>query len=149
VAGATIGKEVPIELLRGGKTMDVTVEIGRLPEKDEDEDAGAEELPMRDPESDDLLGLSLAPLTDDLRNKYGISSKIDGVVVTDVAPDSPAAKKKVRPGDVIVEVTQEEVRQPQDVIARLQAVKRSGRRRVLLLLSDAKGELRFVAVPTS
>jgi hypothetical protein len=29
------------------------------------------------------------------------------------------------------------------------AVKKSGRRSVLLLLSDAKGELRFVAVPTS
>ena len=64
-------------------------------------------------------------------------------------PDSPAAQKNVKPGDVIVEVTQEKVTQPQDVKDRLLAVKRSGRRSVLLLLSDAKGELRFVAVPTS
>ena len=55
----------------------------------------------------------------------------------------------MKAGDVIVEVTQEKVKQPQDVMARLQAVKKSGRRQVLLLLSDAKGELRFVAVPTS
>jgi serine protease Do len=55
----------------------------------------------------------------------------------------------VKPGDVIVEVTQEKVKQPQDVKARLAAVKKAGRRSVLLLLSDAKGELRFVAVPTS
>jgi hypothetical protein len=41
------------------------------------------------------------------------------------------------------------VHQPHDVIDRLRAVKRSGRGRVLLLLSDAKGELRFVAVSTS
>ena len=73
----------------------------------------------------------------------------EGVIITDVEPDSPAARKNVKPGDVIVEVTQEEVRQPHDVVVRLQAVKRSGRGRVLLLLSDAKGELRFVAVPTS
>ncbi len=84
-----------------------------------------------------------------MRSQYGITEAIEGVIITGVAPDSPAAQKNVKPGDVIVEVTQEEVRQPQDVVTRLQAVKRSGRGRVLLLLSDAKGELRFVAVPTS
>jgi len=97
---------------------------------------------------EDLLGLSIAPLTDALRSQYGIGDSIEGVIITEVAPDSPAAQKNVKPGDVIVEVTQEKVTQPQDVIARLQAVKKSGRRSVLLLLSDAKGELRFVAVPT-
>ena len=71
------------------------------------------------------------------------------MVITEVKPDSPAAQKEVKPGDVIVEVTQEKVKQPADVLARLNAVKKSGRRTVLLLLSDAKGELRFVAVPTS
>jgi serine protease Do len=151
VVGAPIGEDASIELLRDGKTMDLAVNIGRLPESDEDEDAKGDEdgHPRLKPEGEDLLGLSIAPLTDDMRNKYGITGTIEGVVITDVAPDSPAAKKKVKPGDVIVEVTQEEVRQPQDVISRLQAVKRSGRRRVLLLLSDVKGELRFVAVPTS
>ena len=34
-------------------------------------------------------------------------------------------------------------------MARVAAVQKSGRKSVLLLLSDAKGELRFVAVPTS
>jgi serine protease Do len=46
-------------------------------------------------------------------------------------------------------VTQEKVKQPQDVKARLLAVRKSGRKQILFLLSDAKGELRFVAVPTS
>jgi len=150
VAAATIGKDAPIELLRAGESVEVTVKIGRLPEKEEDEtEAEAERPPMITPEGDDLLGLSIAPLTDDMRSKYGISGAIEGVVITDVEPGSPAASKKVKAGDVILEVTQEEVRQPQDVVARLQAVKRSGRRRVLLLLSDTQGELRFVAVPMS
>ena len=71
------------------------------------------------------------------------------MLITEVKPNSPAAQKNVKPGDVIVEVTQEKVKQPQDVKARLLAVKKSGRRSVLLLLSDAKCEVRFVAVPTS
>ena len=153
VVETPIGKDVPVEVLRDGETVDVTVKIGRLPEEDEAADAAEDEdeqLPdTLKPESEDLLGLTIAPLTEALRSKYGISDKIDGVIITDVEPDSPAARKSVKPGDVIVEVTQEEVHQPQDVVTRLQAVKRSGRGRVLLLLSDAKGELRFVAVPTT
>jgi len=151
VVETTIGKDVPVELLRDGKTVDVTVKIGRLPEDEDTEqaDEGDNSLQAPQPEQENLLGLTIAPLTDELRSKYGIGDKIDGVIITDVKPDSPAAKKNVKPGDVIVEVTQEEVHQPQDVISRLEAVKRSGRGRVLLLLSDAKGELRFVAVPTT
>ena len=152
VVETPIGKDVAVELLRDGQTVDVTVKIGRLPEDadtedtDDSEDEDSPQAP--ETEQEDLLGLTIAPLTDALRSKYGISDKIDGVVITDVEPDSPAAQKSVKPGDVIIEVTQEEVHQPQDVVTRLEAVKRSGRGRVLLLLSDAKGELRFVAVPT-
>ena len=49
----------------------------------------------------------------------------------------------------IVEVTQEAVRKPEEVVARLRAVRKSGRPRVLFLLADADGELRFVAIPIS
>ena len=146
VADTAIGKDVSVTLLRGGETKDVTVKIGRLPVEEDDEPLV--ERPGQ-PDDQDLLGLSIAPLSTGLRNKYGIDEGIEGVIITDVAPGSPAAKKNVKVGDVIVEVTQEEVRQPKDVVTRLRAVKRSGRGRVLLLLSDAKGELRFVAVPTS
>ena len=150
VAATAIGKSVPVELMRKGQTVDVNVTVGRLPEDEDEADAvkgeGEQET---QPEKEELLGLSIAPLTDELRSQYGIGQAIEGVVITEVKPDSPAAQKDVKPGDVIVEVTQEKVKQPKDVRARLLAVKRSGRRSVLLLLSDAKGGLRFVAVPTS
>lgn len=150
VAATSIGKSVAVELLRKGRPMDLTVTVGRLPEGEEVEDAvKSEEAPAPEPEREDLLGLSIAPLTDELRERYQIGRAIEGVVITEVKPNSPAAQKDVKPGDVIVEVTQEKVKQPQDVKSRLLAVKKSGRRSVLLLLSDAKGELRFVAVPTS
>jgi serine protease Do len=152
VAATAIGKSVAVELLRKGQPMDLTVTVGRLPEDEEVEDAVMSEdtpAPAPEPEREDLLGLSIAPLTDELRERYNIGRTIEGVVITEVKPNSPAAQKDVKPGDVIVEVTQEKVKQPQDVKSRLLAVKKSGRRSVLLLLSDAKGELRFVAVPTS
>ncbi|MGH7122964.1 MAG: PDZ domain-containing protein, partial [Stellaceae bacterium] len=149
VASTAIGKSVAVELQRKGKPVDLNVTVGRLPEEEDVEDAvTSENEPAPEPEREDLLGLSIAPLTDELRERYGIGQSIEGVVITEVKPNSPAAQKDVKPGDVIVEVTQEKVKQPQDVKARLLAVRKAGRRSVLLLLSDAKGELRFVAVPT-
>jgi serine protease Do len=151
VAATAIGKSVAVELLRKGETMNFSVVVGRLPEDEEGEEAVTSDdrpAPKSEPEREDLLGLSLAPLTDELRDRYDIGQSIEGVVVVEVKPNSPAAQKEVKPGDVIVEVTQEKVKRPQDVEARLLAVRKSGRRSVLLLLSDGKGELRFVAVPT-
>jgi serine protease Do len=156
VAASPIGKSVPVGLLRKGQPVDVNVTIGRLPESEEAADASQDDDQQGDsegdgdaPEHQELLGLSISPLTEDLRSHYGIGRSVEGVVITEVKPDSAAAQKAVKPGDVIVEVTQEKVKQPADVLARLNAVKKSGRRTVLLLLSDAKGELRFVAMPTS
>jgi serine protease Do len=153
VASTPIGKSVAVELLRKGENKSVNVTIGLLPASEEAADDTAQDDDNADegdaPDKEQFLGLSIAPLTDELRNQFGIGRTVEGVVITDVEPNSPAAQKNVKPGDVIVEVTQEKVKQPSDVLARLEAVKKSGRRTVLLLLSDAKGELRFVAVPTT
>src|SRR5581483_1789307 len=153
VAATPIGKSVPIKLLRKGETIALNATVGQLPASEEAaDDATQDESGTQEdeaPEKEELLGLSIAPLTEDLRSQYGIGRSVEGVIITDVKPDSPAAQKDVKPGDVIVEVTQEKVKLPRDVMARLEAVKKSGRRTVLLLLSDAKGELRFVAVPTT
>ena len=96
---------------------------------------------------EDLLGISIALLTEQRRRQFGIGKTVEGVVVTQVDPTSPAALKSVKPGDIIVEVTQEKVTVPQEVVDRVAAIVKSGRKSVLLLISDAKGQLRFVAVP--
>jgi serine protease Do len=153
VASTAIGKSVAVELLRKGEKKSIDVTVGLLPASDEAADDTTQDDDTGDdadtPDKEELLGLSIAPLTDELRNQFSIGRTVEGVIITDVEPNSPAAQKNVKPGDVIVEVTQEKVKQPRDVLARLEAVKKSGRRTVLLLLSDSKGELRFVAVPTT
>jgi len=135
----------------------LTVTIGRLPEEVEKaEEAEAEAKSDADEQDEggetdheELLGLSMAPLTDALRSQFHIGKSVEGVVITDVDANSPAAHKDMKPGDVIVEVTQEKVNDPEEVVARVAAVKKSGRKSVLLLISDAKGGLRFVAVPVA
>ena len=90
--------------------------------------------------------MTLAELTDDGRQEFAIADDVEGVVITDVDPDSAAAEKRIMPGDVIVEIAQEAVMTPQDVEERIAALKQDGRRNALLMLAGRTGELRFVTV---
>ena len=70
---------------------------------------------------------------------------IQSLVAYGYAGNSAAAEKGLRPGDVIVEVAQEEVATPQDVAAKVKAARDANRNTVLLLV-DRQGDLRFVAL---
>jgi len=154
VARTDVGKEVEVKVQRKGEVRTFKVTVGRLPETEEaaakTEDQKPPEAPAKPvPESkSNVLGLVLSPMTDEIRSRFNISSEVNGVVVAEVDSASVAAQKNIVAGDVIVEVTQEEVKSPDDVAKRIAAVKTAGRNSVLLLISDAKGELRFVALPT-
>ena len=57
-----------------------------------------------------------------------------------------AAEKRLSAGDVIVEVAQEAVANAADIKKRVDQLKKDGKKSVLLLVSNADGELRFVAL---
>ncbi len=159
VAQTPIGKTVDVDVLRGGQKKTLKVTVGRLTEDDEKPELASANPSKPDPTKPDtaapapvatsMLGLKLAPLTDDMRKKFGIDGKIKGVVVVEIDPQSPAAEKNIKPGDVIVEAGQQAVGSPDEVAASVERVKKAGRKAVLLRVEDGKGELRFVAVPLS
>jgi serine protease Do len=149
VARTPIDKAVKVEILRGDKKMTLTVDIGRMPEQpvaaSAKEDDKSDKKP--EPKTKSLLGLSISKMTDELRSRFKIDSKVKGVVIIAVDPEGAAAEKNIQAGDVIVEVTRTEVSEPDEVDKEVEGVKKSGRKSVLLLIANAKGELRFVAVP--
>ena len=149
VAQTPIGKSVEVGVVRRGEKKSIEVAIGRLVDE-EDTMSSPADIPEAAPDPQEprtLIGLSLATLSDELRRTYKIGDKVKGVIVTDVEPDSKAAEKNIKTGDVIVEVAQDAVSTPEDVARSIDKVKKSGRRAVLLRIEDAKGDLRFVAVP--
>ncbi|MBN9246795.1 Do family serine endopeptidase [Hyphomicrobium sp.] len=150
VAQAAVGQAVDVELLRKGQKQNTQVTVGRL----EDDDDNASDLKSDNGKDDDpkgsaIIGLQLSPLSDDLRKKYSLDDKIKGVVVEAVDPQSPAASKGLKVGDVIVEAAQDSVSEPDDVAKSIEKVKKAGRKAVLLRVENGKGDLRFVAVPVS
>ena len=92
------------------------------------------------------LGLDLSNLTDDLRKRYKIKDSVKGVVITAVEDGSAAADKRLAPGDVIVELGQEPVSNAADVQKKIDQFKKDGRKSALLLIANAEGEVRFVAL---
>ena len=154
VAQTPIGKSVDVDVLRKGQKKSVQVAIGRLEEEEGDDDKKkpeSKDKPTGDTPStsSSVIGLKLSPLTVELRAKYGIDTKLNGVVVEDVDPASPAFAKGIKAGDVIVEAGQDTVSKPEDVAKSVDKIKKAGRKAVLLRVEDGKGDLRFVAVPLS
>ena len=87
-------------------------------------------------------------MTPDIRRAFNIGKDAKGVVVTAVKDDGNAAEKGIRPGDLVVEVNQEDVGTPGQVLERIRDAEKRGRKSVLLLL-DRQGGPRYVAVKIS
>ena len=60
------------------------------------------------------LGVAIGPVTNELAGKFGVKAN-QGVLVSEVFPDSPAAKAGVQVGDVIVKFASTEVHNPREL----------------------------------
>lgn len=151
VASESVGKEVPVVVVRLGKELTKTVKLGRLEDGEKKEQIRtAAATPDKPPEPtlvQKALGMAFAELNDATRLKFSIKSSITaGVVVTEVDPNSAAGDKHIQPGEVIEEINQDPVKTPADIGKKLQALKNDGKKLALLLVATPQGEVRFVAV---
>ncbi len=158
VASKPVGKQVSVHVLRSGKEQDLTVTLGRLEEVDkptlaaaQPPDSGDNATPAPEPApmvSTGPLGLTLSDLSPDTRSQYGIDDKVTGgAVVTGVADGSPAADKRMQPGDVIIEIAHEAVNTPDDITRVIETMKADGRKNVLLAVQNKDGNQRWVVLP--
>src|SRR6266852_3756215 len=148
VADTAVGKEVDVVIIRKGAEETRKVTLGRLEDGDKAVQAAAKTQaePAEKPVTQKALGLDLATLSKDLRTRYKIKDSIKGVIITGVDGTSDAADKHLSAGEVIVEVAQEAVANAADVKKRVDQLKKDGKKSILLLVSNADGELRFVAL---
>ncbi|MBV9078450.1 MAG: Do family serine endopeptidase [Methylobacteriaceae bacterium] len=147
VANTTVGKTVDVTVVRKGGPLTKSVTLGRL-EDGEKQQAGLNQPSVQDPPSATrrALGLELSGLSDELRRRFNVQDGAKGVLITRVDPNSSAADKRIQPGELIVEVGQEAVSTPADVARRVEALRKDGRKSALLLVANAQGEVRFVAL---
>ncbi len=145
VAATLAYAKVDMALWRTGKRITLGVTVGRQPEAPEMAMAETGRT-LRDGESRlDKVGVTLAAVTPETRRHFGIDDELTGAVVTAVKPGSPAARRGLRPGDVILAVGQEPVRSPDQVARKVRHAATAGRKAVLFLIAR-DGQRRFVPV---
>jgi serine protease Do len=135
VASLAPDTKVDLKILRAQKEETVQVKLGLMPTSQE---LSGKQPPFSRPTQPtelQQLGLIVAPPTGPNR---------DGLVVTEVDPNSDAAQK-IRVGDAILEINFNPVSGPDDLVNAVREANRLQRRAVLLRIRSGS-ETRFVAV---
>lgn len=150
VAGAEIGKTVDVVVIRKGKEQTLKIQVAKLaePDKKSNRQTKAEPEPLQKSRQTQNrpLGLELSAVSEELRRRYRLSPDTQGLVITAVDPDSNAAEQNVQAGVVLLQVSGEPVTTIAEMRARLDALKKAGKKSALLLLFAPGGEQKFVAV---
>jgi len=150
VADTKIGKTVDVELWRKGSSKTVSITVGKL--KDQEDTTHALKKSEEEDTSDtaiktkEILGMSLASMSPDVREKYSIAIDTNGVVVTKIKPDSDAFKRGLRAGDVISKMGDTAIGGTKDVSDAIATARKGGHKFILARIQRAKEAL-FITLP--
>ena len=134
------GTESHITVWRDGTKKDLTVKIAKMPE--DPKLASADTLNT----VEDKVGFAVQTMDPDTARQLGMPEDTKGVVVVAVKPDSPAAEKGLRRGDVLTKAGGKPVLSPSDLTERLDQARKDGRKSVLALVKRGENQ-RFIAIP--
>ncbi len=134
-----LGTTLTLDVVRGGRDMQVKVATGDLPESA----LARAGIPSRRPQPKPEivpLGIEVSPITPELAKRYDLKKKA-GVVITEVLPDGAAAARGIEPGTILTDLNHQPVKTVDDYEKLLgEADLKKG---VLLNLIDADGNGRF------
>lgn len=125
VGNSDSGDRATLVVVRDGEEVDLKVRLGDA--ETQIASNGSEER-MRD------LGMTLAPLTDDLRQRMGLDANVSGAVVVKVDPAGSAAASGIRRGDVLMRAGRESVDSPRDFESAVASAKKKGNDSVPVLV---------------
>jgi len=134
---------VHLKVNRSGQVMDLPVTLSTFDLEAENKGDGDGNLPSGG-EKGALKGLSVQGLTPDLRKQLQTPEGTQGVVITDVDPDSAASAAGLQQGDIIVQVD----RKPVSSVSEFNNAVKAGASRESTLLLVKRGQgTQFVVVP--
>ena len=134
VANTSPGEEHTLTVLRENETVMLKVTIGELPAEMQQAQMGEYENALR--------GVSVQDMTPEIAKKLNIPGRISGVIVSDIAEDSPAAGVLMQ-GDVIQEVNRKKITGSKDY---LDVVEKIGKGDNVLLLVYRGGSSVFITI---
>jgi serine protease Do len=143
VAAMPPGQKIDLAVRRSGKEMTLAAATAEMPQQEQQASASTGSSSDEKVASASSLGLQLAAVDQGMRRQYHIPKEVEGVVVTTVGNDSPAAALGIEPGDVIMSVDQQPVKTPQEAAEQLKQAAANGN---ILLLLNRHGTSQFVGL---
>lgn len=138
------GSEVPFEVIRKGKKLDLTVKLGDLDDVKTGLASSSTQPGGPGAASKDVIdGVVFEDLSEETRSSLQAGESVQGVLVKSVQDDSSAAEAGLRPGMVITQIDQVEVANAKD--ARKVVEEFSGD--VLLVQVYVSGRRDILAIP--
>jgi serine protease Do len=142
VAGFAPGTTINLKVARNGESLNVPVTLGEFNLEAENKGEGEGNLPNTG-EKGALHGVSVQALTSDLRQQLQVPEGTQGVVITEVDPDSAASAAGLQQGDIIVQVN----RKPVTTVPEFNSSIKTGASRESTLLLVKRGQgTQFVVV---
>jgi serine protease Do len=129
------GTTVPLTVRRGSNTLDLNVKLGELP-------ADHEKTADGSTENDGLEGLQVEPLSPAARQQLHLGDEAQGVVISQVDPNSAAADAGIRSGDLVVEVNHQSV----NTVSDFEQAMRNTESKAILLRVVRDGTGLFIAI---
>ena len=126
--------------MRDGRPQSVTVAVTTMP-NDQTADRGQDQ---GSDQSQPAIGLALAPLSPQIRERLNLSARTQGAVVAEVQPGSPADQAGIHPGDVVVGVGTKAVGSPDEAVAAIHGAAHQAQSLALRIVRD--GHAGFVAL---
>lgn len=154
VAARKPGDSMRLEILREGRSTDVTVKLSQRPDaKDlvagreggEGEEEGEPEPEGSSPSAN--LGLRVEPLTPRTRSEFRVPDEVRGVVLRDVETGSEAFEKGIRPGGVVIAVNDRPVETVADWRRQIGEVKPGRVVKLRIRYADNAPAVVFLRVP--
>lgn len=137
VGGADSGEKVSVTVLRGDEEIEIDVRLG---------DAATQIAANDDEQKIKDLGLTLAPLSDELRERLGVDEDLSGAVIVRVDPNGIAAKQGFRRGDIVIQADRQAIESPADLRQAMTGAKTKGKTSVPVLVK--RGDIqRFASLP--
>jgi serine protease Do len=143
VAGFAPGTAIHLKVARNGSTVDVPVTLGEFNLEAEASGRPQGNLPGGG-EKGAMRGVTVQGLNADVRRELQLPEGTNGVVITDLDDDSPAAQAGLQSGDVITQVNHQPVT---NVSQFNQAVRQGASKESTLLLVKRGQGTSFIVVP--
>ncbi len=142
IASTAPGTQVTLNIIRDNKEQQVKATLGELAAdaKKDAERGGVNPAPGS--EESGKLGVTVTPVTPEIARTLNLGNNAEGLVISSVDPNGPAAEAGLQQGDVILSANQQKMRANSDLV---NAVQRAGDRPLLLLI-NRRGQTLFVTV---